>query len=111
MHNNLKAHDLFVEKSDKINARKALESMYGTERKPLEYPLSQEEVKTILAKNFSDVSDKERAQWISSGKLDHLIVDGNPQYFCGTIDNIRYRNIDLMRAYTSKEKNKSVYES
>jgi len=99
-----KAYDLyqqaregFLKKSQPKMADNCRIRMYQTERILLEYPYTKKETVKLLKENFKEVSKKERDAWLKDGKADFRMIDGQPRYFHGVVQNLMFRNPELLR--------------
>ncbi len=61
------------------------------------YPHSLSDLRGILATAFPGVSITEQGQWISSGTLENITIDGQPYYFGDIVKNIKFRNVSFFQ--------------
>jgi len=87
----------FQDEGDEEGARECLDRIQDISMIEVAYPLSEEEMRKQLDQAFPEVAEEERESWITSGELEHMIIDGEPQYFYDIVSNIRYRNVDLFQ--------------
>jgi transglutaminase-like putative cysteine protease len=54
----------------------------------IDFPLTEADVRTRLREQIPDLREEEFAQWDRSGKLEHLVVDGDKRYFARAVSNL-----------------------
>lgn len=91
------ARDAFQDEGDGEGARECLDRMQDISMIVVAYPLSEDELREGLEEAFPDLPQEERENWIASGELEHMVIDGEPHYFYDVFSNIRYRNVDLFQ--------------
>ncbi len=91
------AREDFQKEGDEQGARECLDHIQDISMIEVAYPLSEQEMREQLAQAFPDVPEEEREGWITSGELEHMVIDGEPHYFYDVVSNIRYRNVDLFQ--------------
>lgn len=71
--------------------------MYQAEKVLMEHPYNEDEAVKMLEDHFPDVPKDARDAWIKENKVISRVIDGQKKYSENLVDNIKFRNIDLMR--------------
>ena len=93
----LKAENFYSEKGNLRRVDSCRISRQQIEKILIEYPYSKGEVLKLLEEAFPELSEEERNDWAENKVLSRTI-DGEKHYFENFIENLKFRNIKLMRA-------------
>ncbi len=91
------AREAYLSEGNAVAARECLDRIQDMSAISMTYPYGRDELRGLLAEAFAQVPADERESWIESGGLEHFIIDGEPRYFLSTVDNIRFRDVNLFR--------------
>jgi transglutaminase-like putative cysteine protease len=89
------AREAYEDEGNEAAARECLNHLQDISMIELAYPLSEDEMREQLMEAFPDVPAEEREDWIASGELEHMVIDGELHYFYDVVSNIRFRNVEL----------------
>ena len=91
------ARGIYLAEGNQAGARECLNHIQDISLVRLTYPTGEADLRKKLLEAFPDVPADERERWITSGKLEHMLIDGKPMYFDGIISNIKFRDVALFR--------------
>lgn len=92
-----KAREAFLKEGNSDRAQQCRDAVHRITMYRETYPYTEAQLRGLLAQNFPDVPENTREEWISSGTLEHVTIDGAARYLNVIVVNIKYRNIDLFR--------------
>ena len=61
------------------------------------YPHTREEARKILAKEFPQVSEEQREEWLRGQNIANDTINGETRYFVELVKNIKFRNVPLFQ--------------
>ncbi len=99
-------HKLFTNLKQADKARQCILSVHRIDRIRAEYPYTESDILSVLAKKFQFVPEKERLTWIKEGRLDHIEFDGKVHYYEYFYKNLLYRNLTLFHQYSERNPSK-----
>lgn len=98
-----KAHDLFMQALPLLQeggeAAMAEDCAMRAERTMmfmLTYPYTLDELKALMLKTYPQAGEEEIALWTAPDKVEHAFFDGEERYFEGAVNNLAFRDLDLM---------------
>ncbi len=91
------AREAYFSQGDEADARECLDRIQDMSLIAATYSLAESDLRDRLAEAFPQVPEDERESWIASGKLEHMVIDGEPMYFSDVISNIKFRDVELFR--------------
>ena len=92
-----KAREAFLKEGESDLAQQCRDAVHRINMYRETYPYTETQLRDLLALSFPDVPEETREEWISSGTLEHITIDGTVRYLNVIVANIKYRNIDLYR--------------
>ena len=95
------------------NTSAALEARNGkfrAVRMTLEYPYNLSGVMGAINETFPDVPAVRKEGWVAPGESQQIVSDGEVLYYEGTVKNIYFHNLDLIRARTAKAGETAIYD-
>ncbi len=63
----------------------------------LTYPYTLEELKALMNKTYPQAGEEEITLWTAPDKAEHAFFDGEERYFQSAVDNLVFRDLELMR--------------
>jgi transglutaminase-like putative cysteine protease len=91
------ARGAYLDEGDETGARECLNRIQDMSMVAAAYSIKEGDLRDQLAEAFPEVPEGERDDWIASGELEHMIIDGEPMYFDNVIANIKYRDVELFQ--------------
>ena len=91
------ARTLLTNEGKNDAALECLNSLRDIQLITAQYPYRLGETRAMLADAFPQVTPEEREAWITQGKLESTMIDGESRFFSDFISNVKFRNVDLFR--------------
>lgn len=70
---------------------------FRCDRVTMEFPYDRSEAEALLEEAFPDLPSETRNAWLDNDSTEKLVSDGEVLYFEQFIQNIRFRNLDMIR--------------
>lgn len=91
------ARTLLTNEGKNDDALECLNSLRDIQLIKAQYPYRLDETRAMLADAFPQVMPEEREAWITQGKLESTVIDGEARFFADFVSNVKFRNVDLFR--------------
>ena len=75
-----------------------------------EFPYTEQEAFEQLSQKFPNISTEVKQAWLHDDKMECVVIKGQRRYFANIVNNIFFRNLDLMRERTRKEGKSPFYD-
>lgn len=104
------AYHQYKTEGDPVAAKDALNKASISVRMTAEFPFNHSEIVALIDETFPAVSAERKASWLPCDQSQCITSDGETWYFANTIPNIKYHNMDLMRAATKMKGETPFYD-
>jgi transglutaminase-like putative cysteine protease len=104
------AYGEYTAAGDTTRALEARNGKFRAERMIAEFPYNLTGVTSIINETFPDIPAERKAGWIVPGASQQIVSDGEVLYYEGTVKNIYFHNLDLIRARTAKAGQTGLYD-
>ena len=84
---------------------------FRCDRVTMEFPYDRNEAREKLEEAFPDIPEDKRNNWLDNDTTERIISDGEVLYFEQFIQNIRFRNLDLIREMMEKVGHTPIFDS
>jgi transglutaminase-like putative cysteine protease len=81
------------------------------DRATMDFPHTRGEAEVMLEEAFPDIPEVMRNQWLDNSSTEKIVSDGEVLYYEQFIQNIRYRNPDLIRAMMERKGHTPIFDS
>ena len=97
-----RAYEAFADEGDRNMADSCRTAAYRMQRIALEHPFTRGEADSLLRESCPWLSQGERDRYFESGQMDRLYFQCEYRYFGECVQNLLYRNLDLMHEYARR---------